>query len=244
MAAHFGLVARRTDPEHMTIGNAVLALRSLHVLLKGLPLDAQFEVVSTRVKSAISIQSSDERGPVLENVFPRLRPPPDSEELSWFESIADGRLLECLVSEESDVVRYLDPLRIIGFGLGVQGLRSHSRTNLRARKAVFVPAPDEPRIKMCRMGDGHDAARLLIVCDLVRGMDRVLCCAPDRDTLLCADPADADIQILAHKMREMAVRLAAQAAYPLSAECFLVEGETVRHVPFSADETGGVFSGL
>ncbi|MAY80261.1 MAG: hypothetical protein CL930_05680 [Deltaproteobacteria bacterium] len=244
MAAHFGLVARQTDPEHVTIGNAVLALRSLQVVLKNLPLEAQFEVVSTRVKRAISIQSSDESGSALDNVFPRLRPPPDSEDLSWFESIAGGRLLECLVSEESDVVRYLDPLRIIGFGLGVQGLRSHSRTNLRARKAVFLSASDEPRIKVCRMGDGHDAARLLVVCDLIPSMDRVLCCAPDRDTLLCADPADADIQTLAYKMREMAVRLASQAAYPLSAECFLVEGEAVRHVPFHTDETGAFFSGF
>jgi hypothetical protein len=244
MASHHGLVASRIDPEHMAVRDAVLGLRSLKILLDDLPASDQFDIVWSRVKTAISSQSSSSVEPRLGDVFPRLRPPLDAQDLSWFEPIANGRLLECLVSDESDTVRYLDALRIVGFGLGVRGVRSRSRSNLRALGAVFVPLAEEPRIQICRMGDGHDAARLLIASDLMNGMDTVLCCAPDRDTLLCADPSQSDIQYVARKMREMGVVYATQAAYPLSAECFLVDGLTVRHIPFHSDEEEVLFSGL
>lgn len=238
MAAHFGFAVSRTNSDHMCIGNAELAFRSLHVLLGELPLEEQFAVVAARVKHAIAIQALDGTAPLLESVFPRLRPPPDAQELVWFEPIANGRLLECLVSDEPSTVRYLDPVRIIGFGLGVQGLRDQACTNLRGLKAVFEPNSEEPRIQMCRMGDGHDAARLLVASDLLPQVSRVLCCVPDRDTLLCVDPAQSDIQSLALKMRKMAMETAVQSAYPLSAECFLVDGETVQHVPFRTDSLG------
>lgn len=244
MAAHYGWQASRVDEEHMAIGDAVLSLRSLSVLLDGPSPVAQFDAVQARVKHAIAEQSPTASVLALDSVYPRLRPPADADGLSWFEPIAQERLLECVVLDESDTVRYLDPIHIVGFGVGVQGVRQRSRLNLLQLNAHFVPHPEDPRIQRCRMGDGHDAARLLVANHLLNGMDKILCCVPDRDTLLCADRFRDDIQDVAHEMRKLAVKRATRAAYPLSAECFLVDGESIQHIPFRKGIHENSFVGL
>jgi hypothetical protein len=228
----------------MAIGDAVLGLRSLSVLLDGTSLADQFDAVQARVKHAISEQSSTASILALGDVYPRLRPPADADRLSWFEPVAQGRLLECVVLDEAETVRYLDPIQVVGFGVGVQGVRQRSRLNLLALRADFVSHPEDSRIQRCRMGDGHDAARLLVAGNLLSDMDKILCCVPDRDTLFCANLFRDDIQGVARKMRELAVRRATRAAYPLSAECFVVAGESIQHIPFRKGSLESSFMGL
>ena len=231
----------RTERHMMTIGEATIDLRQLQKALDQNASILAQTTVNAWVDKAWAHQQEKTSDGHISGVLPHLRPPPDHASLPWFSSIADDRLLCCLISDEQDSVRYLDPIEITNHGLGASGLLDRAKINLSLLPPYSlsdcVPHPDFDDIWLIETRDGHDAARLLTAHTLT---DRALIAwVPHRDRLVVTTRSVDELGPLSAKLRSDAILCATVATHPISAEAFLLSRGSISHLRFQADHRHG-----
>ncbi len=232
--AHSGFDCIRIARDRISIGDAIIDLAQLQRALDHQPDHLMEPTVNAWVERAIAAQGEPTQPRPISHVLPHLRPPADAEDVPWHMPIANGRLLECLVTDDLTSMAYLGPIQIVEHAVGVEGLRARARLNLRLLMPYdhsdCTPHPSLPDVWVCCTGDGHDAARILLADQLAGGP--VTAWVPHRDRLMFTRRSPAELDNIAHALRQEALRCALTATHPITAEAFWVEKGQVSHLRF------------
>lgn len=126
-------------------------------------------------------------------LFPHLLAPGSADGglgAPWVEKLAGGHLLMALCSDDGETLRMVKLLDFPRLGLSVAAAKAGSLERLAASSAPLAAElaarPDPLAPAELSLGDGHDAARLLVVERWFPGASGVLALAPCRDLLLVA----------------------------------------------------------
>jgi len=226
----------------MKVGQATIDLVQLQRRLDHQPPTAAKPTVRAWIEKAVLFQREDVPMGHISGVFPHIRPPPDQASLPWCTPLANDRLLCCLVADDPTIMRYLNPIQIMNHGLGLSGLKTRAIANLSLLPPYSIsecsPHPEQPDTWVVNVGDGHDAARILLA-DVIAG-GPVVAWIPHRDQLVFTTRTVDAIGQDAARLRQNSIRSAQSATHPISAEAFRVEKGILSHLPFHGDEDAGI----
>jgi len=231
----------RISQHQIGIGDAIIDLSQLQRALDHRPEALAKSTVLAWVARAIAAQRKGLQANRVSFIMPHLRPPTDEHALPWQTPLAEGRLMECLVADQPDTIQYLGPLQIVQHGLGVQGLRERARMNLSLlfpyTLSDCTPHDSQADVWICSVGDGHDAARLLIADQLAGGP--VVAWVPHRDRMVFTRRFATELNDTAWNLRQEAIRSALTATHPITAEAFHVHDGAVSHMRFIGHDEHG-----
>lgn len=185
-----------------------------------------------------------------ERLFPRLLSPGfEAPGLGgpWVEPLGEGALQLALVVDAPESLRLVRALDLPRWGLSVREAKRRAFDNLWRSSAAIAAAlaerPDPGAPFELSTGDGHDAARLLILAALAPGHRGLLALVPARDLLLAVplvgprDWARARAEALAR--RRWAARAVRGLPYPLSPELFWCSEALIAPIPLLPDAPAG-----
>ena len=236
-----GLSCARNHRQFMDVGDATVDLMQLQKALDHQPPKKSESVVSAWVEKARKSKETSTVSRHISNVFPHIRPPPDRDSLPWSATIAHDRLLCCLVRDERNSIRYLDPIEIANHGLGATGLLERAKTNLSLLPPYSlsdcIPHPEFSDVWRIETHDGHDAARLLTANTLTG--QPLIAWVPHRDRLVLTTRSIDELGALSAKLRGDAIQSASAATHPISAEAFFLNQGQISHLRFQGDHANG-----
>ncbi len=220
LVAH-GLEVHEVDVEGVEVGlpgdpdarRATLSFGSLRRVLAMAPHDEhEARIAAWGAAAAAVLRGERPPGPVQERLVPRLLGAPDPR--LWTTALADG--LHLAVAEDlPGRQRLLTPFDLPRLGLAVADLRDRAVRNL----AGMTPPPealDAPRGAMTwRVGDGLDAARMLLLCQPPLRTLGALAVVPARD-LCWWIPVVGDRTVRDGVHLWLAARRLGPVPYPLS----------------------------
>jgi hypothetical protein len=174
------------------------------------------------------------RSPALHagTLLPLLRPPAESGQPHWHQSMADGRLSMLLVRDRGPQLHVLTPMDIVRCGDGLTSLTEHALAALLTRStgAQLQPHPSLDCLHYT-LDDGLTAARGLIIHHLIAAPIGVLLLLPSRGNLWAIPASEPDALMRALTLRSPAARAARESPYPISAEIFWQRRGRLRHLP-------------
>jgi hypothetical protein len=178
-------------------------------------------LVVERVRAALKAAECPEDLDVTA-VLPHLRPAGDSG--PWTRSLVDGALRRALVVDGASTMRYLTPMDVVQSGLGLEALDAQAQINLALMTSQACVVEDGGLgcgVWTIHVGDGHDAARALIVGGLFPQAERLLVLMPTRDHLWVVPESGDSGVAKALALRATARDVALQSAYPISDAVFV-----------------------
>lgn len=219
-----------------------LGLANLRRLLAAAAPDDHPAVVAEFVGTAVrALAEPRARGPLL----PRLLPggPDPRVEAPWTAELAGGRLRLALVEDREDRVRFVQPFDLVRWKLSIGEARERALRNLRGRSAAASLDAWDGIAGAWRLevGDGYDAARLLVAEQFFPEASGVMAVVPSRDLLgLVPVEGKHGVEAAGLLWREIQA-MVRHLPYPLSRDLFWKSrGGPVEWVRVLAGEDGRV----
>ncbi len=223
--------------------------------------------VAAQFLRGMTTASSDE-GHSLEDVRDRLMPhvglpfAPGIEEVPPYQVLIPGRPEETrtakdpaqgtlvipalpplqinIVVDEAETVWYIRQKHLDEWKTTLGELLPVALENLRKRSPPSLLRPVEklPGILACETGDSYDAARMLILKDVVSPWPKegVVAAVPVRDLLLCVRLDSIDALRAMNPMFAFAQHVASSGAYDITGHALWFDGTTWEYVPTSVSE--------
>ena len=190
-------------------------------------------------------------------LFPRVAAPGTLDGMAgpWAEPLADGALQLMLVVDLPDALRYVRPLDLPRWQLGLADARARALRNLSAtsaplaasvRASASASAPIRPIV--IEEGDGYDASRVLIAHQWLDGARGVFALVPSRDLLILipvwgAGTLDRSVHV-ALEAWSAAQRTIHRLPYPVSPNLFWRSDGLLTRVPVAEDDDGALVAHL
>lgn len=147
-----------------------------------------------------------------------------------------------VVVDEAESVWYVRQKHLTEWKVCFEMLLSLATENLRRRTSPsqLKPIDRMPGILACDTGDSYDAARLLVIKDLVVPWPRegVVVAAPVRDLLLCVRLDSMEAVRAMNPMFGAAQRLSAKEGYAITGHAMWFDGTTWEYFPTRVSDKG------
>jgi hypothetical protein len=216
---------KQVEPERVVFGigdrEASLCMRSLRSLATAASPEQIQTWIDARVTQTILAMKRAPRPITHTDLLPRLRTP-GSAGAAWFTRIADDHLHLCLITDESDTLRYLSPMDVVGLGLTLDAAQRVARNNLydRAPQGRWIPSSHDPNTLCSQVGDGHDGSRVLIADRWIADPAGLYVLAPTRDRGFVVPASTENAKEHALVLEEAMRDLFTGSAYPISSKLF------------------------